>query len=312
MEDGELKRIVCDICSKAFLGKDSLYNHKRHNHKQDGRIVCFPCKLFFEAEADLTIHNLVSHDTSFFICGRGMCKLQFKTKDELFTHLKEKYEATKPCEICAKKFKKGRGKSKLLHMAFEHKVGQLYICGACHDWYSDSVEGLIKHERSNKNHRQLTLPSTQPHVSLDGNSIFCKVCERKFEFVKTLVQHIRDKHGGILKNTEVSKRFKCNVCPKRFWSELGLNFHLRSGRHKEIKVLGKADLKMDFKIEIKLEQSLKDEYFEKKFDIKQEENFGDYVKSELTSEDAFKEEFIHNPFGTIKLEDNSEDADKCH
>lgn len=308
MEDGKVKSIVCDICSKVFDGKNSLYNHKRYAHKQVGRIVCHPCKSFFKTETDLITHNLVSHNTTFFICGRGKCKLQFKTEDELLTHLKEKLEAKKPCEICAAKFntrKRHKGNYKWRHMVFEHKVGQLYICGKCPDWYSYSVEGLMNHEQR-ENHWQITLPSTQPHVSLDGNSIFCKVCERKFEFVKTLVQHIRDKHGEILKNTGDLKPFKCNLCRKRFRNEVGLKFHISNSQHKK----RKADLKVDIKIELKLEPAVKNEYFEEKLAIKLEENYGDYVKSELTLKDTCKEDIAHYPSGTdytMKVEDNLED-----
>jgi len=288
MEGVKLKPIVCEICNKGFKIKDFLYSHTMSLHGQV-RKFCGLCKVFFETEPDLRIHNLVSHDTSFLICGQRhcdilKCKLQFKSEDELHTHLEEKKEERKPCEICAEKFNGGkRYKCKWKHMVFVHGVGKLFICGKCDAWYAKSVDSLIEHEKS-RGHFQLTDPSTKAHISLDGNFISCKVCGRKFEFVKTLIQHIKDKHREILRNTDRPKPFKCCFCKKKFEKEGDSKLHI-SAMHSQLLDLdddmGEFDSKIDVKIEVKLEPVVKQEYYEEIIDIKPEGDFvEDFVKKE--------------------------------
>jgi len=300
MEDVKLNPFVCELCSKVYKSKDDLYAHIYNNHGQVKKF-CRVCRVFFEEEPDLRIHNLVSHGTSFLICGlrhktQSKCKLQFKTEDEFQTHLQDRMEQRKPCEICAAKFPLG-AKPRWWHMVFVHKVGKLYICGKCDDWYADSVDGLRKHE--SRGHCQLTHPSTRPHISLDGNLISCKVCERKFEFVKTLIHHIQDKHGEILRNTEITKPLKCNICQKKFSKKEGIRHHIlaKHSQHLEPKLeiddaMGESDSKMDIKFEIKMEPVVKEEYYEQIIDIKPESHYGDDYDVTVKKEDSMVDDQV--------------------
>jgi len=306
MEDAKLKPFGCELCSKVYKSKDGLYTHTYYDHGQVKKF-CSLCRVFFETEPDLRIHNLVSHGTSFLICGlrhktQSKCKLQFKTEDEFQTHLQDKMEERKPCEICAAKFPK-RSNPRWWHMIFIHKVGKLYICGKCDDWYTDSVDGLRKHE--SRDHCQLTHPSTKPHISLDGNLISCGVCKRKFEFVKTLIHHIQDKHGEILRNTDITKPVKCNICRKKFSKEGDIRQHIlaKHSQHLEPKLeiddaLGELDSKMDIKIEIKMEPVVKEEYYEEIIDIKPVSNYGDDFNKTVKNEDSMVDDQVD-----IKIEE---------
>ena len=175
----------CEICGKVFYTREALFSHLADVH----RTCCFICKWIFESKPDLIIHNLVSHDTSFYICGRENCLLQFKSEDELGAHLEEKHvnfmqkrspKQKQSCELCGVKFAKA--KSLLKHKINHHKVGNVYICNQC-QFCSDSVDGLMEHERREQghNHPALTLPSTKPHVILHGKPIIpCNKCKTKF------------------------------------------------------------------------------------------------------------------------------------
>jgi len=271
------------------------------------RMHCGLCKASFKTEPDLRIHNLVRHDTSFLICGhrhsnhkhrkeKDFCKFQFRTKAELKTHLKAIAWERKPCEICAATFSRKTTKAtvKFMHMVFVHKVGDLFICGQCDSWFAHSVDGLREHEKKT-GHHEITHHSTLPHISLDGTVILCKICRRKFESVKSLVQHIREKHGDILANTpERARPFKCNFCEKRFPGEYGRKSHTAAKHSQKIEIkqepqindaMGELDSKMDLKFEIKTEPTVKHEYFEDILDMKLEDCYGEGSDLTVKKED---------------------------
>jgi len=286
----------CEICANIFDKKESLVSHMADVH----RTSCFMCKWIFESKPDLLIHNLVCHDTSFYICGREECLLQFKSEDELGAHLDEKHvnfvKQQLSCELCGVEFIKV--KSLLKHKINHHKVGDVYICSQC-QFCSGSAEGLMEHERreQKQNHKPLTLPSTKPHIILDGNpKIPCKECKikKKFKLGTDLIQHMRLKHIDVI-NNKGAREWKCGECKKEFKREISLNHHFiakhnpRKELDDKLQVVKEEEnlLEIEIKIEIKSEPTDQNEYFENLHDLKTEVAYN--KKEEIVSELNLKE-----------------------
>ena len=81
--------------------------------------------------------------------------------------------------------------------------------------------GLLSQVRKICHLCQVTL-----NITLDGNSIICKVCEGTFKSTNSATDHIWDKHEVILRNTEGAKPFQCKMCKKRFKNGLSLRDHM--------------------------------------------------------------------------------------
>jgi len=141
--------------------------------------------------------------------------------------------------------------------------------------------------------------------------IVCEICseicgkkEKRSEYVKSLIQHFREKHGETLKTSEGAKSLQCFFCDKRFRNEVSCKFHILDKHKQNVMIehekkidddIRESQLKMEIKVEIKFEpEADKHEYFEEMvgLDSKPEGNFDD-VKAELSNlEETWKDDNV--------------------
>ncbi|CAL8140839.1 unnamed protein product [Orchesella dallaii] len=127
------ERIVCSLCGKSFLGGlKALTIHMEKAHP--GGVIraykcCFPsCDKEFDEEESLQEHVEEEHGNSeenrkrrmCDQCGRVMANRWF-VKGHKLVHTRERLFS---CDICNKKFAKGRSLNQ--HMATVHRMGKLY------------------------------------------------------------------------------------------------------------------------------------------------------------------------------------------
>lgn len=98
---------ICKECGKMFLNKKSLYNHLA-THKPKEKVICEICAKQYSQQFDLeshmeAVHHIVKRDC-IYRCTH--CDQKFHSQKDLLDHVKdhqrEKKEAPRLCEICAK------------------------------------------------------------------------------------------------------------------------------------------------------------------------------------------------------------------
>ena len=121
------------------------------------------------------------------------------------------------CNICGKGYASLSGIQN--HTAIVHegkkafggeKEEKLYKCELCDKSYILN-NTLIKHIEN---------------FHEGANVSSCHLCRMKFQSKDKLQNHIRDKHESALNiSYRASKKFKCDICSKRYYSEKDLNLH---------------------------------------------------------------------------------------
>lgn len=106
---------ACDLCSKVYNSRKTLYHHKRETHAEK-QFKCDQCGLQFVSNARLNRHKITHTDLREFKCPH--CPKEFHRSNNLKVHLRS-HTKEKPfeCSLCDKAF----GYQRLLRSHVERK-----------------------------------------------------------------------------------------------------------------------------------------------------------------------------------------------
>ena len=192
----------CVICLKFLGSKSALKQHTEIVHRA---LECCYCKLIFD-NYGIKNHLMFYHDDKpCYSC--KSCPKGFESYRELLTHsiLTHDGKFEHKCNECEKSFVHRSSLSK--HKKNIHKF-KLYNCSIC------SKSFILEQKFRN-------------HVSFEHKLSFsCKFCEKSFNQISDLTQHVTNNHPDISKEL-----FYCQYCTLTFKTRYHLDFHIN--RHFE-------------------------------------------------------------------------------
>ena len=247
-EDGNVKDLACDVCSKAFTRQRNLRRHIRLRHpdsydtSQSDKIIanlwyCSECSEYFHklefvrehveskhAHEDVA-HTLspekkASHEDSAIMDGEGS-EHQSKNGTDLPNCIQVVATPTKLCEICQKDFFQYMGlKQHVLRMHIgirkrRHAVAHCYVCNEDF-YYGDAFRNHYKAE-----HFDIFLHnSEQP----EDAPVICHFCGKTLDNKDKLRKHLVFVHNS----TDALTPYNCPVCEATFLSRHRLEEQLRT------------------------------------------------------------------------------------
>lgn len=234
------KSFKCNFCDRIYSHQQSLQNHLKKMHKDDGKVNynCNSCPRKFDNERKLKVHerchqsnekkmihscpftncdkkftksvNVQSHVKTVHIRERNFlcsdCGKSFGTKGALKEHqIIHSSEYPFSCKFCAKKFK---NMPRLKTHEDTHDVSQ-YICNVC---------GLaLNTKRTLKMHMV---------VHSDNKKFKCQFCQSSFKRSKALKNHLI-LHTGL-------RPYKCPWCNKTFANGSNCRSHKKKAHPEEL------------------------------------------------------------------------------
>ncbi|KAL3274538.1 hypothetical protein HHI36_015920 [Cryptolaemus montrouzieri] len=193
------KRYKCDQCDQAFRYNSTLKSHIRLTHTKIMDHTCKICTKYCSTPEELKKHISKLHSKKRQKVNCQLCGKVFKTEQLLSCHLKVHTELKFPCEFCQRIYPS-------LYRLKKH-VGRAHIPNVCEckKVFYDRAE-FTKHNK-------------EFHKTED--STVCKYCNKEFDKVKNLAEHVRLQHKG---NGKVNK---CSICEKEFINQSLLRNHIK-------------------------------------------------------------------------------------
>ncbi|XP_044739024.1 zinc finger protein 883-like [Chrysoperla carnea] len=209
----------CKICKKVLKRGSYLRHHKLHIG--DRRFICDTCGKSFMTGYKLKIHKRLHSDETPYKCKH--CENSYKGDENLLHHMKIKH----PEELLSSDTK--RGKRNLT----------IYKCEFCNEEY------LVKayYERHLRTHA-IEPPYPCPHplcdrgyfsryelkvhssIHSEDSPYKCLYCSKTFKLKRNQYFHMRFKHLDLLRyNATDSKSYECEICNRKFKSQLNYNQH---------------------------------------------------------------------------------------
>lgn len=190
------KRIVnskklhqCEYCSKTFMWKSVLDEHRR-THTKEKPHKCNVCGVGFGSYAGLWKHRVVHVDNKPFECQE--CHKRFKRSIQLKYHM-ELHTGTETlqCDTCD--YKTVSKRCMQLHRD-THKSKLKFVCEICHKGFNAKTY-LIEHLNKHSGERPF----------------LCDICGKSYPAKTSLAIHFQMKHDPAYRPLE---RTQCNVCGK--------------------------------------------------------------------------------------------------
>ncbi|XP_037868343.1 zinc finger protein 569 [Bombyx mori] len=172
---------ACPHCDRTFADKGACNAHVR-SHSRETMYACMYCGQTFVQKSKLTYHVRKHTGENLETC--SVCSKLFTSVCSLREHMKTHEEKTfnVKCPLCDKKYQDERYMLRHLRTAHTRARFPCPLCGKC---LSSSV-GLRLHVIT---HAELSM-------------FHCKVCPKGFSVKKTMMKHLRRRHG--LKGTELN------------------------------------------------------------------------------------------------------------
>lgn len=200
----------CRDCDKVFDTSNKLSYHrlKKHPKQSVGQIDTFQCRIceteIFGTKPERNQHENEIHrdpETNHYPC--PFCEKTYPNVSFLANHLlKHTKKRTHTCEICGKSF------GRMCHLDYHrstHTDQKLFECALC--------EGKSFKTAHSLNHHVARMHTERPGYP-------CDLCDRVFKDTSDRRRH-RWSHGGI------TKRFACELCPKKFYEQRAVRFHMK-------------------------------------------------------------------------------------
>lgn len=203
------KVFKCDDCSKVFALRILLKRHIDAKHRKVP-FHCRLCKREFRYKRSLNRHmkNTQLPENEAVKCEH--CSKTFTYNCLLrqhigATHLKIRF----PCHHCSKEFQ--HKKALEVHMKLQHMLqNEALKCSHCSKVY-DSSSHLKQH-------------IDDTHLNIQHR---CSLCSAEFMHNRSLVRHLKDKHGVFLE-VKQKKAFECDNCSKAFDCPIELERHVEA------------------------------------------------------------------------------------
>ena len=239
----------CEICGK-LIGCESFHKHMLKHHGMKGRFLkhCDFCNKALST-IGIKMHYLQQHNYGRFACMK--CKFVGSYPNELIDHMAEEHSEDHfvRCPACGK------------DQGFKEIEGHYQPCirekmKKSRSWESgrkmcETCGKLIRinyYDTHTKIHLRKKIANGEENVETQGKTLYyyCDKCEMRFFRVALLNDHVRIAHdkaefkctlcpmsfktrasryGHINKVHSSDKRFECEICHKRFASEVEKRVH---------------------------------------------------------------------------------------
>ncbi|XP_065367719.1 transcription factor grauzone-like isoform X2 [Calliphora vicina] len=228
----------CEECDFTFSDRQSRHNHflVKHQKDEDKIYACSQCSKKFVRKYLLEQHKSFSHRDSIPKCKN--CGKRFKTVEELTEHInKEDCQPGIMCDICAKCI---RGTAAFKRHQLEHQGVAVpkVQCDLCGLWYKDK-RGLKRHKRKHIEAKEPHVCDICQKISPSRSAMLshkryahgtdriheCSVCQKTFKKPISLREHMTTHTGEVLYN--------CPHCPKTFNSNANMHSHRKKVHPKE-------------------------------------------------------------------------------
>nr|XP_026486551.1 zinc finger protein 33A-like [Vanessa tameamea] len=202
-------RHACSYCPMRFVQRSNMLRHERR-HTGERPYRCAHCPRAFADKGACTAHTRThSRDTSYacLYCGQT-----FVQKSKLTYHIrKHTGENLESCTVCSKLFTSACSLRE--HMKTHIEKRQIVKCPLCDKGYQDE-RYMLRHLRTSHTRSQFSCPichklltsaaGLRHHVITHSplNTFRCKCCPKSYAVKKTIVKHLRKRHG--LKGTEIN------------------------------------------------------------------------------------------------------------
>ncbi|XP_063536642.1 zinc finger protein 761-like [Cydia strobilella] len=173
---------ACQHCPRTFSDKGACNSHSR-THSKDTSYACIYCGQTFVQKSKLTYHIRKHTGENLETC--TICSKLFTSACSLREHMKiheAKKKGAVQCPLCERKYKDER--YMLRHLRTSH-TSTSFPCPLC-DKNLTSMAGLRHH--------------VVTHSGL--NTFRCKCCPKSYAVKRSVVKHLRKRHG--LKGTEIN------------------------------------------------------------------------------------------------------------
>lgn len=228
---------TCVVCGKRFMYSSDYYYHKKI-HNADEIFHCHICAKQYTHKRSLNMH-LKTHEEKVA-----------NTDDQVPPPVKKKYVKRKviqKCEYCSKIFK-DRDHFKVHVLA--HTAEKNIACSVCdrkfcapillkkhmkrHLADADELEQLLCSQcgKSFKSKRQLKT-HLKSHWTDAEKPYSCDVCQQKFTYKATLMEHIVKHNDGTSTQINYDQMYQCHLCDEKFVYQSKLKMHLN--KHSGVK-----------------------------------------------------------------------------
>jgi KRAB domain-containing zinc finger protein len=190
-------QVSCKKCLKNYKDPKALSYHNQRDHQN---IICLICKKKFTSSSCLKIHNDSVHKKIRFQCEK--CLRKYSSPQSLRKHINaDHFKIRVTCKYCPKTFT--QSSSLKYHINNEHLNSQIpkYTCNICSKVFKN--QNLLKYHMKTKH--------------LD-KCIECKICNKKYHFLRPLWQHSFE-HREF-------KPFNCSSCDYKTVNKQKYKTHL--------------------------------------------------------------------------------------
>ncbi|CAH2048797.1 unnamed protein product, partial [Iphiclides podalirius] len=220
-------RHACSYCPMRFVQRSNMLRHERR-HTGERPYACPHCPRTFADKGACNSHVRTHSKETSFAC--LYCGQTFVQKSKLTYHIrKHTGENLETCPVCSKLFTSGCALRE--HMKIHIAKKELVKCPLCDRKYQDE-RYMLRHLRTTHTgahhtcplcHKLLTsAPGLRHHVLTHSavNLFHCKCCQKSYAIKRTMIKHLRKRHG--LKGTEINiKDFFKKLDPRE--CQLGLD-----------------------------------------------------------------------------------------
>ncbi|XP_021701688.1 zinc finger protein 436 [Aedes aegypti] len=244
-EAGDSDGFACDYCGKFFNKKRQFYHHlAKHKALEDGKYKCEHCGKAFGCGALLKRHRRIHTGEMPFECKK--CGKKFNHEANFQNHKRLHIgERAYVCEECGKTFHNG---TSLRYHKAEHfpddpqyRPAPLTTQRPRYNTSAESKPHIRKDSSGVKYYicefENCTYETDQYrtffyHRSMHLKKFKCDICEKRFPLRCTLTKHIENVHEGKI----AEKNLACPYCSKMFACKQKLSLHVdiheNNRRHK--------------------------------------------------------------------------------
>lgn len=223
------KSAVCPICKEVYQSAQSLYLHKKKNHRHSCAICLTDCNTKINREKHEKLHASVDPSLP-YKC--HLCPEKFYSKREVGAHRRSAHSDVQSTV--------GNNSVKPMKRSTDSKTGKqiaLPIERVCENQANDKIGGAPKklQARTAGGYGDVTFTCrvcckefssveaaeahTKDHTELVDEEYKCNICKKLFENDTILNEHLAE---------HLSRALRCPVCPKAFINRATLRIHMKS------------------------------------------------------------------------------------